>query len=311
MLITQGKTNWKLLLVVIILAVIVGSGALWYSVKKEQSYQLPEIKKPAKVEEPYIKVISPNGGEQWIIGKKYDITWESQKVDKVYIYLVKEGESDVAEIITKVFFQASLGKYSWIIPSDNNDINSGGQFKIVITSSEENNGKIRDESDNYFGIIKDETANWKTYENEEYGFEIKYPQMLEFSFPAEEGYAFECGKQLGDSFRLASTLHFGPTIYDFTVYSNPGHLSPEDFFICKMNGVRQGNFNKEESIINIEDLTIGNQKIQATKITWELNFINVLIPKENIIIEIEGQPGSGDEKLSTFNQMLSTFRFLE
>jgi len=35
--ITQGKTNWKFLLVVIILAIIVGAGALWYSAKQRFS----------------------------------------------------------------------------------------------------------------------------------------------------------------------------------------------------------------------------------------------------------------------------------
>lgn len=44
--ITQGKTNWKFLLIVIILAVIVGGGALWFSVKQEPPYQPSEIKKP-------------------------------------------------------------------------------------------------------------------------------------------------------------------------------------------------------------------------------------------------------------------------
>jgi len=34
--ITQGKTNWKFLLIVIVLAVIAGGGALWYSLRKEQ-----------------------------------------------------------------------------------------------------------------------------------------------------------------------------------------------------------------------------------------------------------------------------------
>jgi len=43
--ITQGKTNWKFLLIVIILAIAVGVSALWCLFKKEQPYQPPEIKK--------------------------------------------------------------------------------------------------------------------------------------------------------------------------------------------------------------------------------------------------------------------------
>jgi len=43
--ITQGKTNWKLLLIVIILAIIVGVGALWYEKGLKKSYQPVEIQK--------------------------------------------------------------------------------------------------------------------------------------------------------------------------------------------------------------------------------------------------------------------------
>jgi hypothetical protein len=43
--ITQGKTNWKFLLIVIILAILVGGGALWYTRRPESSYQPVEITK--------------------------------------------------------------------------------------------------------------------------------------------------------------------------------------------------------------------------------------------------------------------------
>jgi hypothetical protein len=43
--ITQGKTNWKFILIIIILAVIVGGEALWYVKRPEKLYQPPEIKK--------------------------------------------------------------------------------------------------------------------------------------------------------------------------------------------------------------------------------------------------------------------------
>jgi len=49
--ITQGKTNWKFLLIVIVLAVVVGAVALWYAKRPEKPYQLVEIKKTENVVE--------------------------------------------------------------------------------------------------------------------------------------------------------------------------------------------------------------------------------------------------------------------
>jgi len=46
--ITQGKTNWKFLLIVIILAVIVGGGALWCARRPEKPYQPVQVNQSEK-----------------------------------------------------------------------------------------------------------------------------------------------------------------------------------------------------------------------------------------------------------------------
>jgi len=46
--IIQGKTNFNFLLIIIILAVMVGAGALWYAERPEQPYQPAEIQKTEK-----------------------------------------------------------------------------------------------------------------------------------------------------------------------------------------------------------------------------------------------------------------------
>jgi len=47
---TQGKTNWKFLLIVVVLATIVGGGILLYTTEQKMSVtQLPETKKPENV----------------------------------------------------------------------------------------------------------------------------------------------------------------------------------------------------------------------------------------------------------------------
>jgi len=50
--ITQGKTNWKYILIVLILAIIVGGGILgWIKMQEVAPAEFPEIKKPEKIEE--------------------------------------------------------------------------------------------------------------------------------------------------------------------------------------------------------------------------------------------------------------------
>ncbi len=57
-----------------------------------------------------IEVISPNGEEEWEIGQKYEITWQSRGVDKVGIVLFnKKGEAEwIAEGVN-----ARSGKYEF------------------------------------------------------------------------------------------------------------------------------------------------------------------------------------------------------
>ncbi len=75
---------------------------------------------------PSITVTSPNGGEAWVIGKTYTITWASSAVEKVAIYAVGSNNSSNNRIATDV--SASTGTYSWTIPLTFGQ----GNYKIVI-----------------------------------------------------------------------------------------------------------------------------------------------------------------------------------
>lgn len=128
------------------------------------------------LEEPYIKVIFPNGGEKWRIGETYEIKWEFGGLEKVDIYLYGSipGQRPFSKKLA-TGISATLDEYSWTISED---IPSGDSFVIII--NQEGEVYPRDESDNYFGIVRDETANWKIYRNEEYGYKIKHPNASHF-----------------------------------------------------------------------------------------------------------------------------------
>ena len=152
-----------------------------------------------------------------------------------------------------------------------------------------------------------DTSSWQTYRNDEYGFEVKYPDFpIQTKFPESEGYVFPCGKQLGDSFRIGSSEHFGPTIYDFTVYSNPQKMAAKDFFLCKINATSNGIFSESE-INKIDSITVGEQKTAAFQIAWDNTIKTVLIANGGNMIEIQYDAGQAPDE---FSQMLSTFKLI-
>ncbi len=68
---TQGKTNWKYIIIVLILAVIVGGGILW-CLQKCPSYQPPEVKMPEKPEKEATGKECVNDDDCVVFGKTGD-----------------------------------------------------------------------------------------------------------------------------------------------------------------------------------------------------------------------------------------------
>ena len=134
--------------------------------------------KKTEPSEKSITVLSPNGGEQWVIGNSYDITWSSLGVDDINIYARKIDSNIVCSpcisgmycppcdgtLISKNL-SASLGKYLWTIPSN---IVSGDKYKIQIGDPDFYLGysNIYDESDNYFSIVESGGVGLKSIENQ-------------------------------------------------------------------------------------------------------------------------------------------------
>lgn len=114
---------------------------------------------PSATTEKILKLTSPNGGEKWLMGKTYDITWISQNVEKVNMELaVFKDNTRLGALGIDLNISASIGKYSWQIP-DSQHIRDGNNFKVVIRNAETPASGIsdpatlpEDESDNYFSI---------------------------------------------------------------------------------------------------------------------------------------------------------------
>ena len=100
---------------------------------------------------PYIKVLSPNGGEEWQMGGIYPIKWESKKIDKIDIFWIEEslGIEESLECGRVENISADIGRYDYELRPVVCD--PGDRFKIKIVRSD---GKISDESNNYFSVIE-------------------------------------------------------------------------------------------------------------------------------------------------------------
>lgn len=235
-LITQGKTNWKFLLIVIILAVVVGVIALRCSLKKEQLYQPSEIEtanwKTYKNDSYGFEFNYPNNhvfveetdkdklkkrqiiGENLLLDEqllRIGIYTDKDNVDLSYGYIrinvytnnnnfsleqltswdfpaypntqkevsfngIRGMEQYVgggAACWKEVSFLGNKMIYTFSFLGDIGGTNGCELGRLCCIDSARE--AIFNEMLSTFRFIEDETAEWKTYRNEEVGIELKYP----------------------------------------------------------------------------------------------------------------------------------------
>ncbi|MCJ7523833.1 MAG: hypothetical protein MUP71_01260 [Candidatus Aminicenantes bacterium] len=126
-----------------------------------------------------LTLLSPNGGERWILGETKAITWKAENwTGHVNISIRKPSNCSYlhqATVLEKIAFNvpAEFGKYMWIVGNINGGVlvprredyqmfpGFGGCncFQIVITSADGPSPSLSDTSDNIFYICKHKIQN--------------------------------------------------------------------------------------------------------------------------------------------------------
>jgi len=108
-----------------------------------------------------LSLISPNGGEKWVMGQTYDITWNALKVEKINIQVaVFQDDTNLGGMGIDLNVPASLGKYSWKIPISQH-FREGNNFKVEIedaaprpSGAYDPTTLAADKSNDYFSIVE-------------------------------------------------------------------------------------------------------------------------------------------------------------
>jgi hypothetical protein len=93
---------------------------------------------------PFIKILSPNGGEVWEIGKTYEIKWTNTTGKEVVIELVRSS-TGFSTLLTSA--GPTKTSFTWTIPSK---IQPAQDYKIRIKTTD---GTVVDTSDYPFSIV--------------------------------------------------------------------------------------------------------------------------------------------------------------
>ena len=170
---TKGTLQLTILLGVVILILV---GIVGYLVWKVQKHPTPPT--PPTPPQTSLKLLYPKGGEVWKEGETYKIKWETKGVKKVNI---EYGDGKSYFVVQD--YPADKGEYEWT-PQGIVEQYEGfvmkplAEVQIKISVWDAENPNLYDKSDD-ITLISQETADWKTYRNEKYGFEFEYPKIYD------------------------------------------------------------------------------------------------------------------------------------
>lgn len=137
----------------------------------------------SKITDPYVKVVSPNGGEEWGQYSTREIRWNSNQKEQSVVIELHKGGSLVETLAAST---ENDGSFEWQIPEDQ-EVGTG--YSIVIKTI--TGDALEDESDATFEIITEEIVT-------------EYPYVQNFdAFQPKEGFSPGTGKEGYDTATIA------------------------------------------------------------------------------------------------------------
>lgn len=148
-------------------------------------------------------------------------------------------------------------------------------------------------------ILVDETSNWKTYTNNQYGYSIKYPQDF---VPTLINNDVQFTKSLNNS--------NGRPLLLITVMKdgNPKKLKPEEWYMDDQQFQFRSSLGSNVKITPLESNGVFGIRLDQVDSLAGYNDFKVLFFKDSIVALLNFGPTK--DQLSLTNQILSTFKFL-
>jgi hypothetical protein len=343
-LLTKGKTNWKYILIVVILSILVGGGILVYLRYFEKEIvsisQFPEIKKPIEVsmEEQELAKEAVNGYVKALI---------SRQKDNVLPYLTGEAKKKVQEW-PPIFGTSNphLGSFEILSIKKLDTI----KFEFIVREYQEYTGEgiigyndetlivekingryliSKIETSEYINIK--ETAHWKTYRNLKWNYEIKYPRNF-YAMDVYEGDTGAISNVELPEYEEGSITWMGREVVVFgakngilvTINYAGKTEKPLEKWLKKeypqldLSHYKSVYIAEENALLNRKEFY--NECLSGSLGECESenaprgNFIDydIYLLKDSNIFNIKAQIKMENKEYDTiFNQILSTFRFLK
>ena len=250
---------------------------------------------------PTIKLLSPNGGEEWQLGSTQNVTWEANSpygVSKISLYSDYDGKVDTINSNLQ-----NTGSYQWNIPLNSNY--AGTKIKLKVKGQDaQNSYTAEDLSDEYFTIIDPSPDPAKPWSR---------PELVS-DFNSHTVGNCSLSNPLLD-YDESGVLHiFYYCVSD--VYGNPRIITEQLYHVTKNNDILSKPEVVYEKVSEIYDNDYSNYRpISATSLVLNMSAGNAYIfwqdtgwggcetfnQDELYYIYFDGQAWSGAKKLSNNN----------